>query len=586
MFKKMNLQTRLISAFILMGLIVLVVAWMGWSGTSRLSTHINTLTTDTIPSINGLWKVNEGQTQIQSSERALLNTLLSKEDKENELTRIKQAWKQIDEGFKQYEATPRITEEDRQYKKYLQEWETWKQDHQKFIALYQDFEELGILDPANLIIDLLSQGKSNDPRMVIAKKADTMLDRMSELAANQELRSFKTSEQTALEIIEINQDFAAEVKKKADSDISQTTFWVFIGMTIGPVTAIVLGVILSIAIAKPLDKAIGGIVNVLVSSATEIAATVEQQERIATHQAASVNQTTTTMDELGASSQQSAEQAESAANNARQVLQLAEQGTQGAAQASNLATEGTKAANQVLQLADEGNKVVEKTLDGMFVLKEKVAAIAEQITRLNDQAEQIGSITSAVSDIANQTNMLALNAAVEAVRAGEHGKGFGVVAGEIRRLADQSKKSAEKINGIIGEIQNAIVSTVAVTDEGTKTVNEGTKLSQQTAEAFKGVAQAINDIVLKNQDMMLTAINEIVLKNQEKTLTAVNDIAIKNQQIALTAKQQAVAVQQVVEAMNAINIGSKQTASGISQTKVGVQQLNQAAMNLKSLSVS
>jgi len=205
----------------------------------------------------------------------------------------------------------------------------------------------------------------------------------------------------------------------------------------------------------------------------------------------------------------------------------------------------------------------------MSELREKTAVIATQIMRLSEQTTQIGSITGVVADLANQTNMLALNASVEAVRAGEHGKGFGVVANEVRRLADQSKKSAGKINGIISEIQNAINSTVIATDEGTRTVKEGIKLSQDTSQAFKEVTQSINDIILNNQEMTLAAINGIVLKNQ---------------QISLSAMQQALAVQQVVEAMNIINSGAKETASGINQTKVGTQLLNDAAQNLKALS--
>jgi methyl-accepting chemotaxis protein len=165
--------------------------------------------------------------------------------------------------------------------------------------------------------------------------------------------------------------------------------------------------------------------------------------------------------------------------------------------------------------------------------------------------------------------MLALNAAVEAVRAGESGKGFAVVASEIRRLADQSKQSAEKIKNLILSIQNAITSTVIVTDEGTKSVQESIKFSNETSQAFLGVTKAINDIVLNNQ---------------EKSVKAINDIVVSNQQIAMNAKQQASAIEQVVISMNAINSGVRQTATGISQTKIGIQKLNEAALNLRELS--
>jgi len=265
--------------------------------------------------------------------------------------------------------------------------------------------------------------------------------------------------------------------------------------------------------------------TVIASSASQIAASVEEQERTTSQQAASVNETTATMEQLGTSSRQSAEQAEAAAAGARQALTL----------------------------ADGGTRAVERTLAGMATLREKVGAIADQILRLSEQTNQIGNISSLVSDLANQTNMLALNAAVEAVRAGEHGKGFAVVSSEIRKLADQSRQSADKINALVADIQNAINATVMATDEGTKTVEAGVRIADETAEAFNGVADAVNNV------------------------------ALNNQQISLNIQQQATAVQQVVEAMNNLNSAAKETATGITQIKVGTQQLNCAAKDLQTV---
>ncbi|MDR9404107.1 MAG: methyl-accepting chemotaxis protein [Halothece sp. Uz-M2-17] len=265
--------------------------------------------------------------------------------------------------------------------------------------------------------------------------------------------------------------------------------------------------------------------NTIASSSSEIATTIEEEDRTASQQAASVNETTTTMNQLGSSARQSTEQAEAAAN----------------------------AAQQALEAAEGGNKAVEETLSSMSTLKQKVGAIAEQILQLSEQTNQIGSISQLVSDLANQTNMLALNASVEAVRAGEHGKGFAVVAGEIRKLADQSKQSAEKIGGLVAEIQNAINSTVMVTDEGTKTVDSGMEITEKTAESFSHITEAVNNVVMNNQ------------------------------QISLNIHQQASGIQQVLEAMNTLNQGAKETAAGISQTRAGTEQLNTVTQELKHL---
>lgn len=320
---------------------------------------------------------------------------------------------------------------------------------------------------------------------------------------------------------QIEETLLQQEMKDAKSAMSTLVLLLLVGSILLLLFALGLAWLISSGVATTIHQAI----STIASSSTEIAATVEEQERMATQQSASVNQTTTTMDELGASSRATAQQIESAAVDAKQAL--------------NLAGGGTKAVDQ--------------TLVAMGNLKAKVEAMQEQIMHLSSQTGQIGKISSLVSDLANQTNMLALNAAVEAVRAGEHGKGFAVVAAEIRKLADQSKQSASQINSLVVDIHGAINSTVMVTDEGSKTVQEGVKVAQETAVAFAGVTEAINNIVLSSQ------------------------------QISMNAKQQAIAIQQVVEAMNALNQAVAQTANGIGQTKVGTQKLNEAALDLKAV---
>ena len=524
MLKNLNLQTRLIGAFLMMGLLVFLVAWVGWSSTSNLSQHIDTIGKNNLPSIEALLKINEGQTQIESSERALINPALSPAERQDALNRMDKAWQQIKDGFKAYEATPRTAEEDALYKQMLKYWEEWKQEDKELLRINQEFENLGILNPLGLQLNLVNQGKSKSPEMAIAKTASNLLDKLRQQARLIRVK-FINAENSTLAVVESNRKQADYAYKKAQNDSTKSQLFVLLGMTIGPLTAISLGIALSIAIAKPLDKALKGIINMIVSSSTEIAATIEQQERIAVQQAASVNQTTSTMDELGASSRQSAMQAESALEN----------------------------ASHVLNMAAEGSKVVQTTQQGMLTLTEKVGAIAEQVLHLSQQTNQIANITNLVSDLANQTNMLAINATVEAVRSGEQGKGFGVVAREIRRLADESKKSSAQINDLINDIKNAINKTVMVTDEGNKTLDNSLKLTEGTAETFNNVANAINSVVMSSQ------------------------------QIYLNTKQQAIAIEQVVDAMNDLNKGAAETASGITQSRVGTQTLNKAALNLKSL---
>jgi methyl-accepting chemotaxis protein len=308
-------------------------------------------------------------------------------------------------------------------------------------------------------------------------------------------------------------------EKEADGNVLIAT--VTLGFIASLLSSIVFGLLMTNWISRRLKQS----ANEITTSSSQIATTMQQQEQIANQQAAAVNETTTTMDELEASCRQSMEQAQVAVVAAQEALQLAETGTQ----------------------------AVEQTLEGMFTLEKRVAAIADKIVYLSEQANQIANISQLVSELANQTNMLALNSSVEAVRAGEHGKGFAIVASEIRKLSDQSEDSAEKISVLVSDIQKAINATVMVTDEGTKTVKSGVQIAQQMEKAFAGVTKTVNKV------------------------------ALNNQQVSLNLKQQVDAMQQVVEAMETINQGAKETASGLGETKMGIQHLNQAALFLKEM---
>jgi methyl-accepting chemotaxis protein len=280
---------------------------------------------------------------------------------------------------------------------------------------------------------------------------------------------------------------------------------------------------LSLLLSSRVTNYIKRMADTIVNSSGNIVDTVELQEITVNMQANSAIETSTTVNELGAVSLQSAEQAEASATGARQALALAE----------------------------DGSRSVQQTLQGMSGLRDKVDAISRQIVNLSEQTGQITIVSDLVADLASQTNMLALNAAVEAARAGEQGKGFSVVAGEIRKLADQSKKSADKINALAEDIQLEINRTVMVTDEGTKTVNEGIGLAQSTAATFAGVTDAVNNVFLNSQ------------------------------QISNSAKQQAVSIQQVLGAMTNISQGSQESAIGMHQVKMTTRELTQVADELK-----
>ena len=280
-----------------------------------------------------------------------------------------------------------------------------------------------------------------------------------------------------------------------------------------------------IAGARRITNTLDEFTNTIAKSSEDIAAKVENQETVANEQASSVSQTTSTVDSLGETSRRSAIQAE----------------------------ESAKSASTALSLAESGAETVEQTRVGMESLKGRVREIAEQIINLSEQTEQIAGVSELVGDLANQTNMLALNAAVEAARAGEYGKGFGVVAGEIRKLADQSRKSADRINNLVTDVQAAMNSAVMVTDEGTKTAESSIELALDTAESFIGVKNAVNNVFSNTSE------------------------------ISQAAKQQAVGIQEILAAVNALNLGAMDTAADMQDVKASTIDLRKSTEELKAI---
>ncbi|MGC3990729.1 MAG: methyl-accepting chemotaxis protein [Chthoniobacteraceae bacterium] len=167
--------------------------------------------------------------------------------------------------------------------------------------------------------------------------------------------------------------------------------------------------------------------TMLGSSASQIVASTTQLAASATEAATAVSETTTTVEEVRQTAQMASQKARTVSENAQRAAQTAAQ----------------------------GRKSVEEAIGGMSRIRQQMEAIASSMARLGEQSQTIGQIIATVEDLAAQSNLLAVNAAIEATKAGEHGKGFGVVAQEVRSLAEQSKEATREVRLILNEIQKA-----------------------------------------------------------------------------------------------------------------------------------
>lgn len=300
------------------------------------------------------------------------------------------------------------------------------------------------------------------------------------------------------------------------------TWWLWHVLRLSGFTVVLL---LTVVTFRRLISVIVRTVDEIASTATEMSETITQHEATANQQAAAANQASTTIEELSRSSRHSAAQAVSAAESAAR------------ASASTI----------------QGAGFTRQSAEAMGDLSGKIGDMAQQILDLGQQTGQIGHFAVLLKDLAEQINILALNATLEAARAGEHGEGFAVVAGEIRKLAGQSRQAAEQAATLIAGLRAAANASTGATDAGLHSVEQVKGLSAKVALLFSD----------------LSAIAASVEENAQTVLS--------------NAQQQSSAFDQIAEAANTIAIGAKETFEGASQTRAGISELNATVEQLHSV---
>lgn len=263
--------------------------------------------------------------------------------------------------------------------------------------------------------------------------------------------------------------------------------------------------------------------NVLGAAASEIVASTSQLAATASESAAAVSETTTTVEEV------------------RQTAQLA----------SEKARFVSDSAQKAAQVSQGGKKSADDVVGGINRIRQQMEAIASSMVRLSEQSHAIGQIIATVEEIAIQSNLLAVNAAIEAAKAGEQGKGFSVVAQEVRSLAERSRQATNQVRTILSDIQKATGAAVMATEEGSKAVEAGVRQSEIAGASIQALSSTVNEAA------------------QAAT------------QISASSQQQLVGVNQVAGAMESIRQASTQNVTSAKQLESAARNLNDLGQRLK-----
>ncbi len=258
-----------------------------------------------------------------------------------------------------------------------------------------------------------------------------------------------------------------------------------------------------------------------------------------------------TANEIASSSEQMSRGAQDQSEQVTNVSSAIEEMLATIVESSKNAADATDASRNASNTASTGGQVVGDTIEGMQRIANVVKTSASSIEKLATSADQIGEIIGVIDDIADQTNLLALNAAIEAARAGEQGRGFAVVADEVRKLAERTGKATSEITEMIKGIQQETVDAVQSMQAGMDEVEKGKQLA----------------------DMAGSSLNEIVVTTQK-----VMDMI---QQMATAAEEQSTAAEQISRNVEHISSVTQETASGAKESAAAAEELNRRAEGLK-----
>lgn len=536
MFRNLRIGTRLIGCFLIVALIALTIGIFGYVKIVELTNDSRSLYQYGVEAVDKIGDLSTAFHQLRVNTRDIVTATEQKE--------LERYAEQIEKFSKEIEETFNVLA------KALPDAEA-KKLYDACVTAHKAYEP-----HLSKIVELAMAHK--DAEAVAYMKGDASKAVQTEVATIDALNNHLVK--AAREIADAN----AVVGKRAGM--------IMIGLAIlGAIVAFILGFLISRTITVPVaaivhqvQKVAEGDLRIQVEyrSDDEIGSLAEAFRTMVESLRTIIDQVSETSNQVSSAAAQLTATAEQIATGAEEVA--AQAGTVATAGEEMSATSGDIALN--CQMAAEGSReasstatsgaeVVNATVQVMGKIATRVQETAKTVERLGASSDQIGEIIGTIQDIADQTNLLALNAAIEAARAGEQGRGFAVVADEVRALAERTTKATREIGEMIKAIQSETRSAVSAMEEGVREVESGTSEAAKSGDALKAILEQVNSVTMQ--------INQVATAAEEQTATT-SEISNNIHQITDVVQETAKGAQE-----------SASAAAQLSRTAEGLQCLVQ-----------
>ncbi|MCH8817888.1 MAG: HAMP domain-containing protein [Chloroflexi bacterium] len=305
---------------------------------------------------------------------------------------------------------------------------------------------------------------------------------------------------------------------------------------------------------------------------TAIAKSAQDGAKGAEQQARSVQDTAGIIRELSKAAEQVANGSASQTKSIDQASTIGGQVAQAIVDVSTNAQAATEGARQASDAARAGAEVLKRNVEGMERIRAAVRDASEKISSLGQQSAEIGKIVAVIDDVAEQTNLLALNAAIEAARAGEQGRGFAVVADEVRKLAERVSGATSEIATLIENVQAGVEESVKATDEGAAQVEEGSQLVAEAGEALDTILTSAEDVAARIEQISAAA--EEVAASSDEMVKVLEGVGAVTQENSAAAEQMSASTAQVDTAIEGVAAITEQASAASQETSASAEEMS------------